>query len=393
VTLPDARVLESAAQLARDELAPRAADYDREAKNPVESWRALGRAGFLGATIPRAHGGLGLDMPTYVGVIRTLAGGCASTAMTLHMHSTVMRFIDALGTDAQRRRYFPEVVAHGKLFGSWGSEPAVSLSRTLLMETAIRETAEGWAVDGVKHFCTMALGASYYMVWCALDGGTDMGKALLLALVPADARGMDTDGAWDTLGMRGTYSPSVTFSRVRISPDATLGQPGAAVQVGVIEAFALGYAAVYVGIAESALRFAVDFLRKRVVKPENVSVAQDPTVQRHVGELAVRLDAARLVLEQSAGAWEGADIVERGLLANRAKYLASEVGLEVTSRVIQTVGGRGAYRVFPAERAFRDMRTATLMPPTADRMLETIGKSALGLTEAMFRVSTGLQGS
>jgi len=393
VTAPDARVLEAAARLARDELAPRAAEYDREAKNPVDSWRALGRAGFLGAAIPRAHGGLGLDMPTYAGVIRTLAGACASTAMTLHMHSTVMRFIDALGTEAQRRRYFPEVVQHGKLFGSWGSEPAVSLSRTLLMETVIREAGDGWAIDGVKHFCTMALGASYYMVWCALDGGTDMGKALVLALVPADAPGMATDGAWDTLGMRGTYSPSVTFTGVRVPFDATLGQPGSAVQVGVIEAFALGYAAVYVGIAEAALAFAVDFLRKRVVKPENVSVAQDPTVQRHVGELAVSLDGARLVLEQSAAGWERAEIVERGLLANRAKYLASEVGLEVTSRVIQTVGGRGAYRALPAERAFRDMRTATLMPPTADRMLETIGKSALGLTEAMFRVSGGPQGT
>jgi len=390
---PDARVLESAARLAREELAPRAADYDRDAKNPVDSWRALARAGLLAATIPCAHGGLGLDMPTYIAVIRTLAGACASTAMTLHMHSTVMRFIDALGTQAQKRRYFPEVVTHGKLFGSWGSEPAVSLSRTLLMETTIREADDGWVIDGVKHFCTMALGASHYTVWCALDGGTDMAKALQLTLVPAEAPGMATDGVWDTLGMRGTYSPSVTFTGVRVPGDATLGPPGGAVQVGVIESFALGYAAVYVGIAESALAFAVDFLRKRVVKPENVSVAQDPTVQRHVGELAVRLDAARLVLEQSASAWDAADIVERGLLANRAKYLAGEVGLEVTSGVIQTVGGRGAYRIFPAERAFRDMRTATLMPPTADRMLETIGKSALGLTEAMFRVSTGPQGA
>ena len=174
-------IVETAARLARERLAPRAAEYDRDAKNPVDSWRDLWRDGLLGATIPRAHGGLGLDMPSYIGVVRVLAGGCASTAMTLHMHSTVMRFIDTLGTEAQRRRYFPEVVTHGKL--------------------------------------------------------------------------------------------------------------------------------------------------------------------------------------------------------------------EVTSRVIQTVGGRGAYRDFPAERAFRDMRTATLMPPTADRMLETIGKSALGLTEAMFRVSGGAPGA
>jgi len=381
-------IVATAARLAREKLAPRAAEYDRDAKNPLDSWRDLWRDGLLGAAIPRAYGGLGLDMPTYVAVIRELAGGCASTAMTVHMHSTVTRFIDALATDAQKRRFYAEVVEHGRLFGSWGSEPAVSLSRTFHMETAIRADGDGFVIDGVKHFCTMALGASYYMVWCAIDGETDMGKALMQAVVPADAPGMATDGKWDTLGMRGTYSPSVTFKGVRVGADATLGSPGAALQVGVVESFGLGYAAVYVGIAQASLAFAVDYLRKRVVKPENVSVAQDPTVQRHVGELAVKLDAARLVLEQAAESWEGADVMERAMLANRAKYLASEVGLEVTSRVIQTVGGRGAYKDFPAERAFRDMRTATLMPPTVDRMLETIGKSALGLADGMFRLGS-----
>jgi alkylation response protein AidB-like acyl-CoA dehydrogenase len=380
-------VVETAERVARETLAPRAAHYDDQAQNPVESWRDLWRVGLLAGTIPVSHGGLGLDMATYISVIRTLAHACASTAMTVHMHSTVMRFIDALGTAAQRRRFYDDVVHHGRLFGSWGSEPAVSLSRTLLMETVIRHDGAGYVIDGVKHFCTMALGASHYMVWCALDGGTDMAKSLQLALVPADAPGITTDGKWDTLGMRATFSPSVTFTGVRVPEDGMLGEPGAAVQVGVIESFALGYAAVYLGIAESALRFALDYAKKRVVKPENIAVATDPTVQRHVGELAVQLDAAALVLADSAARWDGADLTELGPLANRAKYLATEVGLHVTSKAIQVVGGRGAYKDYPAERAFRDLRTCTLMPPTVDRMLEAIGKSALGLDTAMFNVS------
>ena len=384
-----ARVVETAARLARECLAPRAARYDRDAANPVDSWRDLHAERLIAAAVPVAHGGLGLDMPTYVEVIRVLAQGCASTAMTLHMHSTVMRFIAALGTEAQQRRYFGEVVGHGRMFGSWGSEPAVSLSRTFLMETAIRADGDGFVVDGVKHFCTMALGASVYMVWCALDGEADMGKALCLALVPADAAGLATDGKWDTLGMRGTYSPSVTFTGVRIPADALLGRPGSATQVGIVESFGLGYAAVYVGVAEAALDFTLDYAKKRVVKPENVAVAQDPTVQRHLGALVVHLDAARLVLRDAAAGWEAADVAERAVLANRAKYLGTEVSLEVTSKAIQVVGGRGAYRDFPVERAFRDARTATLMPPTMDRMAEAIGKSALGLTEGMFRLSGG----
>ena len=380
-------ILERVARLTREHIAPRAAEYDAAGANPLASWRALAGDGFLASCIPTAHGGLGLDMPTYIGVIRTIARGCANTAMTVHMHSTVMRFIDALATPEQKRRYFAEVVEHGRLFGSWGSEPAVSLSRSFLMETVVRQDADGYVVDGVKHFCTMALGASRYMVWCALEGGTDMGKALLQVLVPADAPGIATDGKWNTLGMRATFSPSVTFTGVRVPRDAALGDPGTALRVGVVESFALGYAAVYVGIAEGALAFAIDYAKQRIVRPENVPVAHDPAVQRHVGELAAQLDAARLVVGDSAERWEAADVQERGVLGNKAKYLATEVGLAVTSKVIQVVGGRGAYREFPAERAFRDLRTSTLMPPTVDRMLEGIGKNALGLEGGMFKVS------
>src|SRR5439155_16282726 len=182
-------IVEKVERITREKIAPRAAEYDAAGINPVESWRELARDGLLASVVPEAYGGLGLDTATYIEVIRTIGRGCASTAMTLHMHSTVLRFIEALGTEAQKRRYFAEVVDRGKLFGSWGSEPAVSLSRTFLMETAVREDGDAWVVDGTKYFCTMALGASYYMVWCALDGGTDMQKALLLVVVPAGAPG------------------------------------------------------------------------------------------------------------------------------------------------------------------------------------------------------------
>ena len=385
-------VVGRAEALTREKIAPRAATYDREARNPVESWADLHREGYLACAVPAAHGGMGLDMATYIAVIRTIARGCASTAMTLHMHSTVMRFIDALGTDAQKRRYYPEVVERGKMFGSWGSEPAVSLSRTFTMETAIRPAEGGWVVDGVKHFCTMALGASYYMVWCALDGSGDMARSLIVALVPAESPGLATDGRWDTLGMRATFSPSVTLSNVRLPRDAALGAPGSATGVGVVESFALGYAAVYVGIAEAAFEFASDFVKKRVVKPENVPVAHDPAVQRQIGDLEARLDAGRLVLHDAALRWEAADPAGRGHLANRAKYLGTEIGLHVTSLALQITGGKGAYKDFPVERAFRDMRTASLMPPTMDRMIEGMGKVALGLGGGMFEFGGAKQG-
>jgi alkylation response protein AidB-like acyl-CoA dehydrogenase len=380
-------IVEQATRLTRETIAPLAARYDREAANPLESWRALWKRGFLAMTIPREHGGMGIDMPTYLAVLEAIAKGCASTAMTAHMHSTVMRFIDALASKEQKRRYYAEVTERGKLFGSWGSEPALSLSRTLLVETVIRHHDGGYVIDGSKHFCTMADGASYYMMWCALDGMTDMGKALLLALVPAETPGIVSNGKWDTLGMRATYSPSVTFSSCTIPADTVIGDPGSAIKVGVIESFGLGYAAIYLGIARSALEFAIDYAKKRVFKPDPVPISHEPLVQRHVGEMTIQLDAAALVVAESAAAWDDADPAQRGILASKAKYLTTQIGLEVTSKTIQLVGGRGAYKEYPVERAFRDLRTCTLMVPSVDRMLEAVGKSVLGVETGMFKIA------
>jgi alkylation response protein AidB-like acyl-CoA dehydrogenase len=377
-------VIERIEQLTRENIAPRAAHYDAMAANPVESWRDLWAEGFLAMAIPQEHGGLGLDMPSYIGAIETLAKGCANTAMTVHMHSTVHRFIAALGTPAQQRRYFAENVQRGKMFGSWGSEPSVSLSRTFLMETVIRPVNGGYRIDGVKHFCTMQSGASYYMVWCALDGLPDMSKALLQALVPAETPGMQTDGRWNPMGMRATFSPSVLFDNCVVPADCALGQPGMAARVGVVEGFALGYAAIYLGIAQGALDFATQYCQTKVFHPENVPIAHEPTIQRHVAEMAIPLEAARLLLYQAAQRWDQADVPTRGMLANKSKALATQVGLQVTATAMQVVGGRSALKDLPVERAYRDLRTCTLMPPTADRMLETVGKSLLGVDAQMF---------
>lgn len=381
-------VVARVAQITRTQLAPRAAHYDAAAVHPRESWRDLGAAGFLAMAIPRQYGGLELDMPTYIGAIEAIAQGCANTAMTVHMHSTVHRFIAALGTPAQQQRYFAATVQQGSMFGSWGSEPSVSLSRTLTVETALRPVPGGYRIDGVKHFCTMYGAASYYMVWCAYHGHRDMRQALWPVLVPADTLGMRSDGHWDALGMRATVSPTVVFDNCVVAADATLGEPGQVLQAGVIEAFALGYGAIYLGLAQSALDYATQYCQSRVLQPETLPIAHDPTLQRHIATMAIPLEAARLLLYQAAQQWASADPVTRGCLAGKVKYLATQVGLQVSTLAMQMVGGRAAYKALPIERIYRDLRTCTLMPPTPDRMLETVGKAALGLAVTMFQTES-----
>ena len=102
VAVDAGETIAEAERLATGCLAPRAADYDATASHPVESWRDVWRAGLLAMGIPHRFGGLELDMPTYTQVVERLAAGCTNTGMTVHMHSTVTRFIDALATKKQR---------------------------------------------------------------------------------------------------------------------------------------------------------------------------------------------------------------------------------------------------------------------------------------------------
>jgi alkylation response protein AidB-like acyl-CoA dehydrogenase len=232
----------------------------------------------------------------------------------------------------------------------------------------------------------MAGAAHRYLVHCTMQGYEGL-EGFQLALVPHDASGLKIAGDWNTLGMRATVSPGVSFEDCFVTEDALLGRPGLAVKKGVGQGFGLGYAAVYVGAAQKALDFTVEYCTTNRFAPDPAPLSHSLTVQRHVAEMTMALEGARLVLYQSASGWQGTDPAARWVLAARAKYIATEAALMVTSRALQVVGGRSAHRRYPLERLFRDVRTSTLMPPNADRSMELIGKAELGVEDPVFDVS------
>ena len=374
------QVVSTAQRVAVDCLEPRAAHYDETASHPIENWRDVWKNGLLAMAVPREYGGLGLDMLTYVMVIEKLAQGCTNTAMTVHMHSVVQRYIDALASPQLKASFYPDVVEEGRLFGSWGSEPG-RRGGSGVVQTVISPTNGGYVINGQKHFCTMAGGAYRYMVHCSMKG-MDGSASVLMAMVPSNAAGLAITGEWNTLGMRGTVSPSVSFDDCFVDGDMVMGEPGLSERAGVGQGFGLGYAAVYIGAATRALDFLIDHSKTHRYSPDPDFLSHSQVVQRGVAEMTLALQGARLVLYHSAARWEESkDPIARAILAARAKYLASEAALMVTSKALQLAGGRVAHRRYPLERIYRDVRTCTLMPPNTDRSLEIVGKSELGLND------------
>jgi len=373
-------VVERVALLSRERFASRAARYDAESSFPTENYRDLHAAGLLGLTVPVAYGGLGVDRLTYALCLLEMAKACPATALTFNMHATVITILDAIANEEQKRRYFGEVVKQGKLIASIGSEPGSSFRQKFVFQTRFHPAAGGYRVSGVKHFCSLGGSADYYLVNGLLEGADSAREGILCAMIPRADPGISVEGIWDASGMRGTVSHTIRYDSLVDSRDM-VGAPGGYLTVD-ISGFALGYAATYLGIAEAALEFIVEYARTKSFRPAGEPMSHHPLTQRALAEMATTVRAARLLLCEAARLAMEGDTEARTLAINQAKYLCAEAGAMVTERAIRLAGGRGILKELPLERWHRDALAGPVMPPSNDRCLETIGKILCGLEAA-----------
>jgi len=367
-------------ELSRTRFAPRAARYDAESSFPHENYRDLHAAGLLPLTVPRAYGGVGADPIAYVHALREMAQGCSATALTFNMHSTITSFIDALGTEAQKQRWFAEVVEHGRLIASITSEPEQSFRDKFVLNTVFRRADGGWRVAGVKQFCSIGDAADYYFVTGVVEGTSSAAEGVISAMIPRTDAGVKIEGIWNATGMRGTVSHTIRYDCVVPESDV-VGTPGSLLTID-LSGFALGYAAVYLGIGEAAFDYMLEYAKTKTLKPATEPMSHHPLVQRTVAQVGTALRAAQLLVHEAARVRMTGDKAATMLAVNQAKAYAAEVGLDATTRALQMAGGRGILKELPLERWHRDALAGPVMPPSNDRCLETAGKLLCGLRAA-----------
>lgn len=372
------RLVAVAEELVRERIAPRAPFYDEEGTFPFEDYADLHKAGITAMLIPRKYGGLGVDPVTYSQVLKAVARANGSTALTLNMHSTVTTMVAALASDEQRRQIFREVVEDGALMATITSEPTSSLRGKFHLSTTAHQVDGGYTVNGIKHFCSLSEGATFYFVWACLEDHP-METGLVNLLMRRETPGITLERTWNSMAMRATSSHTLHFKDCFVPAEYMMGGPGAVLEKDLTDGFILGYAAIYLGIAEAALEHTIDYTNATAFKPDNVPISHFTTTQVHVAEMALQVDTARLMLQRAATARMGADARLRALTISQAKYLATEAATAVTDRAIRVCGGRGLLKRFALERFLRDARAGVIMPPHNDRCLEIIGRISLGL--------------
>jgi alkylation response protein AidB-like acyl-CoA dehydrogenase len=380
VTQEQREIIERAATLSRERFAPRAARYDAESAFPYENYADLHAAGLLALTVPKEHGGLGADPVAYVHALREIATGCPATGLTFNMHSTVTTFLAALGTEEQRRRYFGDIVSRGARVASITSEPEQSFRDKFILKTVFSKVDGGHHVAGVKQFCSLGDAADYFFVTGILDGFTTAKDGVISAMIPRTDPGVKIEGTWNATGMRGTISHTIRYDCVVKDTDI-VGRPGQYLTID-LQGFALGYAAVYLGIGEAAFGFMVEYAKTKAQMPSGQPMSQHPLVQRTVAEVGTALRAALLLLHEAARIKMVGDREATMLAVNQAKAYCADAGLMATERALRLAGGRGILKELPLERWHRDALAGPVMPPANDRCLETAGKLLCGLRAA-----------
>jgi butyryl-CoA dehydrogenase len=358
---------ETARQFARNELAPHAAEWDREARFPAEAVAGLGRLGFMGMVVPPEHGGAGADHVGYALAIEEIAAGDGATSTIVAVNSLCCMVVLGYGSAEQKHRFLRPMAEGDMLAAFCLTEPQAG-SDAAAIKTRARRQGNRWVLNGTKQFITSGSTAKIALVFAVTD--PDAGRRGISAfLVPTDTPGYRVARLEHKLGQRASDTTQLVFEDMELTPDLLLGQEGEGYRIALanLEGGRIGIAAQAVGMARAAYEAALAYARAR--ETFGRKIIEHQAVAFRLADMATQLAAARgLVLDAAARRDAGEPALQAAAMA---KLFASEMAERVASDAIQIHGGYGYVGDFPVERIWRDVRVCQIYEGASDiqRML------------------------
>ena len=357
---------------AREQLAPNAAEWDKNATFPREALRQLGELGVCGMVVPDEWGGSGLDYVSLALAMEEIAAGDGATSTIIGVqNSVVCGPINAFGTEAQKRKFL-RLVASGEWLGCFClTEPHTGSDASSITTRAVRDGDE-WVLNGVKLFITTGKNAQLAVVFAVTDPVAGK-KGISAFLVPTDTPGFIVARVEHKLGQHASDTAQILFENCRVPASNLLGGEGAGYRIALanLEGGRIGIAAQAVGMARAAFEAALHYSHERETfgKP----IFEHQAVNFRLADMATQIEAARqLVLYAAAVKDTGRPCLKE---ASMAKLFASEMAERVCSDAIQIHGGYGYVSDFPVERIYRDVRVCQIYEGASDIQRMVIGRS------------------
>lgn len=364
---------DTARSFAQTELAPFAAQWDREQTFPRDAIRAAGELGFCGLYAPERIGGLALPRLDATLVFEELAAVDPSTTAFITIHNMATWMLGTWGSDAVCERWGADLVAGAKLASYCLTEPGAGSDAGSLKTRADWDGTQ-WVLNGSKAFISGA-GATDVLIVMARTGGAGP-SGVSAFVVPADAPGIGYGKKEHKMGWNSQPTRAITFDGVRVAADALLGTEGQGFKLAMkgLDGGRINIATCSVGAAQGALDAARRYLHERQQFGQPLASLQ--ALQFRIADMATELVAARQMVRLAASKLD-AGHADAATYCAMAKRFATDVGFNVCNEALQLHGGYGYLNEFPLERLVRDTRVHQILEGTNEIMRVIVSRRVL----------------
>lgn len=364
----------SVREFAEAEVAPIAAEIDKNHRFPLETVPKLGEMGLLGMLIPEEYGGSHMDTISFAIAIEELSRVCGTTGVLVEAHSSLCTWpIVHYGNEEQKQKYLP-ALATGEAVGAFGlTEPNAGSDAGATQTTAVRD-GDDFILNGQKVFITNGGFAKTFVVLARSTDAPGV-KGVSAFIVERDTPGFTIGDPEQKLGIRGSSTTPLFFSDVRIPAANLLGKEGQGFQIAMetLDGGRTGIAAQALGIAQGAYEASVAYAKERVQFGKPIAAQQ--AIQWMIADMAVDLEAGRALVYQAADAeWKGQP---HSIPSAVAKLFCGEMSTRVTGKAIQIHGGVGYTEAYPVERMYRDAKITEIYEGTSEIQRLVIARSIL----------------
>ncbi len=367
-------IRDTARDFARQELAPNAAQWERDGWIADSAVAKLGELGLLGMVVPDEWGGSYTDYTAYALAIEEIAAGCASTATLMSVHSSVgCGPILNYGSVEQKRRYLPDM-AQGRVIGCFClTEPQAGSEAHNLKTRAVLQNGH-WILNGSKQFVTNGKRAKVAIVFAVTD--PELGKKGISAfLIPTDTLGFNVGRPEHKMGIRASDTCAIILDNCTVAIDALLGPrgKGLAIALSNLEGGRIGIAAQAIGIARAGFDAALNYSKNR--RQFSKQISEFGSISNMLADMQTSINAARLLTHHAARMRsQGIPCLTE---ACQAKLYASEMAEQVCSKAIQIHGGYGYLEDYSVERHYRDARITQIYEGTSEIQRLVIARELL----------------